>query len=365
MKKRCLKKLEYRILLKYTIGVFALALGGFLFLYIFDNILNGIIIDFLKVLASKQNPFLLFRKLFVILLPILIVITSFILLYFLVRELIQYLHFMIEGMDDIFAKKRTKLNLPKEMQQTQKVLLNIADEYQQYRIAAKEEEDKKKDLIYVLAQDVKLPLSNILMYLEFLEKEQEISNRIRKEFLVKVLQKSMDLEDMMNEFFDITKFNLKYSKMQIEHMYIDRMIAQVLDESYDLIDDKDIAVSFQCDKTYPYKGDTEKLARVIRDLLKNLIILGNQKGKILISLDDQGEFYHIHMEGDAKHLSAYQIAHIFHNYYRLEEMNKNERQYMIGLGVTKQIIEMHKGIIFASSIENRLQFMIDLPKSIE
>ncbi len=364
MKNRYLRKLERQMLLRYTLSVSALALGGFLFIYIFDNVLNGIIIDFLKVLASNYNPFQLFRKLFIIVLPALIVITSFVLVYFLVRELMQYLQFMMEGMEDIFEKKRTKLNLPKEMQQTQKVLVGLADEYQQHMIAAKEDEDKKKDLIYLLAQDIKMPLTNILMYLEFLEKEQEISNTIRKEFLVKVLHKSMDLEDMMNEFFDITRFNLHYSKMHIEYMNLDRMIAQVLDESYYFIEEKNMNVHYVYEKACPYEGDTDKLARVIRDLLRNLIILGDEGSQICIMLKDADALYHIEIKGSVPHLSAYQIAHIFHNYYRLEEMNKKGKQYIIGLGVTKQIIDMHKGSIFASSMVNQLQFTIDLPKHI-
>ena len=47
MKERYLKNLERRLVLKYTFIVLALSLGGATLLYIFDNVLNGIVIDFL------------------------------------------------------------------------------------------------------------------------------------------------------------------------------------------------------------------------------------------------------------------------------------------------------------------------------
>ena len=135
-------------------------------MYIFDNVLNGIVIDFLKVLLIDGDPFSTFKKIFAIVLPAIIAITGFMLVYFLCRELSNYLRVLMEGMDDVLEKQREKLNFPKELQPTQKLILSIAEDYQRNEKAALEDEEKKKDLIYLLAQDIKLPLSNILMYLE-------------------------------------------------------------------------------------------------------------------------------------------------------------------------------------------------------
>lgn len=362
MKERYLKSLERRLVLKYTLIVLALSLGGATILYIFDNVLNGIVIDFLKVLLIDSDPFTTFKKIFAVVLPAIIAITGFMLVYFLCRELSNYLRVLMEGMDDVLEKQRVKLNFPKEMMPTQKLILSIAEDYQRNEKAALEDEEKKKDLVYLLAQDIKLPLSNILMYLELLEKEKRISPEIRKEFLASVLYKSMDLEEMINEFFDITRFNLRYAKWTPEHMYLDRMIEQVLDEYYLLLEEKQMQVKVVYDHQFPLYADNDKIARVIRDLLRNLIALGDKKSTITISLEERGTHYDIMMKGSVPHLSAYQIAHIFHNYYRLEDMHGTGKQHVLGLGVAKQIIDMHKGVLRASSIQDTLLFYIDLPK---
>ena len=158
MKERYLKNLERRLVLKYTFIVLALSLGGATILYIFDNVLNGIVIDFLKVLLIDGDPFSTFKKIFAIVLPAIIAITGFMLVYFLCRELSNYLRVLMEGMDDVLEKQREKLNFPKELQPTQKLILSIAEDYQRNEKAALEDEEKKKDLIYLLAQDIKCSL---------------------------------------------------------------------------------------------------------------------------------------------------------------------------------------------------------------
>lgn len=362
MKERYLKNLERRLVLKYTFIVLALSLGGATILYIFDNVLNGIVIDFLKVLLIDSDPFSTFKKIFAIVLPAIIAITGFMLVYFLCRELSNYLRVLMEGMDDVLEKQREKLNFPKELQPTQKLILSIAEDYQRNEKAALEDEEKKKDLIYLLAQDIKLPLSNILMYLELLEKEQRISPQLRKEFMVSVLYKSMDLEEMINEFFDITRFNLRYAKWTPEHMYLDRMVEQVLDEYYQMLEEKSMKVDVQYEHQLPLYADNDKIARVLRDLLRNMIALGDANSTIVIQLMEHSAHYTIVMKGSVPHLSAYQIAHIFHNYYRLEDLHGSGKQHVLGLGIAKQIVDMHKGILRASSLQDTLQFYIDLPK---
>ena len=67
------------------------------------------------------------------------------------------------------------------------------------------------------------------------------------------------------------------------------------------------------------------------------------------------------MDIDAFHLNSYQIAHIFHNYYRLEDMKQTNSKHVLGLGVAKAIMDMHKGFVRASSIGEHIRFYVVLP----
>lgn len=360
-KKNYLRDLKRKLFIRYFLVIAGITLGGICTIYIFDDVLNGVVIDFIKLFDTSGDPFETFRKLYSVLLPALIVGVGFILIYYLCKDLVKYMRIMMDGMDDVMQKERVKINFPMEMKQTEEMILQIADEYQNYLHSAQEDEEKKKDLIYLLAQDIKMPLSNILMYLEFLNEETRISPDIKKDYIVKVLHKSMELEDMINEFFDITRFNLQYAKWNPDMMLLDRMMEQVIDEYYPYIEEKGMQVDLQSSSHLELYADNEKIARVMRDLLRNVVELGKPKTSIQIRLYEEDRWYHVTIRCDSYHLSAYQIAHIFHNYYRLEDIHGNDSSHVLGLGIAKQIVDMQKGSLRASSIADTLTFYIELP----
>ena len=133
-------------------------------------------------------------------------------------------------------------------------------------------------------------------------------------------------------------------------------------EYYLRLEEKSRKVEMQYEHQLPFCSVNDKIARVLRDLLRNMIALGDANSTIVIQLMEHSAHYTIVMKGSVPHLSAYQIAHIFHNYYRLEDLHGSGKQHVLGLGIAKQIVDMHKGILRASSLQDTLQFYIDLPK---
>ena len=361
MRKQYLKDLKRKLFFKYVIVITSLTLAGLGIIYLFNDVLNGVVIDFIQLFIENGDPFDVFRKIYAVFLPLVIVFTGFILIYFLSKNLVNYMQILMGGIDDVMQKDRVKIKFPDEMKQAEDLVLSIADEYQNYLRSAQEDEEKKKDLIYLLAQDIKMPLSNILMHLEFLQKEKRISTEIRKDFTLQVLHKSMDLEDMINEFFDITRFNLQYAKWNPEKMFLDRMLEQVVDEYYEFMEEKQIRVKMECATQLALYSDSAKMARVMRDLMRNLIELGNRNATLSIQVQVFDEHYEITMSVESNHLSAYQIAHIFHNYYRLKDMNGTDKTHVLGLGIAKQVMDMQKGSLRASSIGDLLSFYVFLP----
>lgn len=363
MKRAHLKALRRRLIVKYACIIIGIALGTVTLVYLFDDVLNGVVIDFIRLFMDTGDPFAMFRKIYVIVLPLLIAAAIIVMIYFLCRDLVNYMRILMRGMEDVMRKDRSRFDFPKEMKEAEQLILALSDDYQNYLKAAAQDEEKKKDLIYLLAQDIKMPLSNILMYLEFLHKETRISPEIQKDFVVQVLHKSLALEDMINEFFDITRFNLQYAKWNPEHMYLDRMMEQVVDEYYMLMEDKQMEVSMESGSALALYADNKKIARVMRDLLRNLVELGVPGSTIHIRMQDLHERYEILMQVESRHLSAYQIAHIFHNYYRLEDVHGEGKLHVLGLGIARQIMDMQKGTLRASSIDKTLSFTIQIPKA--
>lgn len=360
MKDSYLKVIRRKLFFKYISILIGLCLCGFGVQYFFDNVLDGFVIGFLALIVN--DPYAKFASLYNIALPLAIILTCVILVFILCRDLSFYMRILVNGIEDVMQKERTKIKLPAELKKSEELLIQIARDYQTYQKAALADEGKKRDLVYLLAQDIKIPLSNILLYLEFLEKEKRISPEIKKEYIVNILNKSLSLEDMINEFFDLTRFNLQYAKWNPEHMYLDLLMEQVVDEYYQMMEDKHIGVVLHKGSQLALFADNQKIARSIRDLLRNMIELSNEHSTIEIEVKQLDTYYEIMISGSVPHLSAYQVAHLFHNYYRLEDVHIQKKAHVLGLGVAKQIMDMHKGNLRASSIGNILYFYLDVPK---
>ncbi|WP_301359293.1 sensor histidine kinase [Enterococcus spodopteracolus] len=88
-------------------------------------------------------------------------------------------------------------------------LLKIKNTMNRNETLLKEETQRTKDLITYLAHDLKTPLASLIGYLNLLLDTKNLTNEQMTQSLTIALEKSERLETLMNEFFDITRFNLQ------------------------------------------------------------------------------------------------------------------------------------------------------------
>ena len=75
-----------------------------------------------------------------------------------------------------------------------------------------------------LAHDLKTPLSSVIGYLTLLHDEGEIAPALREKYLSIALDKANRLEDLINEFFEITRFNLSAIELQYGAADLSRLL---------------------------------------------------------------------------------------------------------------------------------------------
>ena len=73
----------------------------------------------------------------------------------------------------------------------------------------REEAQRKNDLITYLAHDLKTPLTSVIGYLSLLDEIPEMPEKQRARYTKITLEKAQRLEKLINEFFEITRYNLK------------------------------------------------------------------------------------------------------------------------------------------------------------
>ncbi|MHB9942789.1 sensor histidine kinase [Clostridium sporogenes] len=222
---------------------------------------------------------------------------------------------------------------------------------------------KKNDLVTYLAHDLKTPLTAIIGYLSILE-ESEVPEKIQKDYLKKVLDKAYHLEELTNQFFDITRFNLQEIPLNKTEIDGEFFLQQITDEFYPLCIPKKLQIDLNVSSNFKIYGDGSLLARVLNNIIKNAISYSNKNSVIKITGKEEGEITSITVENHGDVISNQELELIFQKFYRRDKARSQSSGSGLGLAIAKEIVERHGGTLKAESVNGHTTFSIHLPKSL-
>lgn len=127
---------------------------------------------------------------------------------------------------------------------------------------AKEAEDRKNEIVMYLAHDIRTPLTTVIGYLSLLHEAPDMPEKQKEKYVQIALSKAERLEKLINELFEITKYNAHTVSLKKEKVDLQCLLAQVVDEIYPSLSAKGNSAAFTVDDDLVVYADPEKLARV-------------------------------------------------------------------------------------------------------
>lgn len=264
-------------------------------------------------------------------------------------------NFMIEekGNIDIF---------PKEYAEISAQMSEIKSTMQRHEQMLKEEASRKNDLIAYLAHDLKTPLTSVIGYLALLDEAQDMPIEQKTKYVNIALSKALRLEKFINEFFDITRYNLQQIDLEKESINLCHMLVQMTDEFYPLLNAHGNQTEVCVDEDVTVYGDSMKLARVFNNILKNAIYYSYPDTTIKIWAESTDTDVWIYFCNKGKTIPAGKLNSIFEKFFRMDEARStNTGGAGLGLAIAKEIITLHGGKITAESENESTTFRISLP----
>lgn len=151
-------------------------------------------------------------------------IGSIIFLACAIKKPLQYLDDVIDAAKTLSNPDAPAVSLSQELSEVENELnLARAQSRENLRLH-RGAEQRKNDLIMYLAHDLKTLLSSVIGYLTLLHDEGDLSPKLRKKYLSIALDKAERLEDLINEFFEITRFNLSEITLQYGRINLTRLL---------------------------------------------------------------------------------------------------------------------------------------------
>ena len=230
--------------------------------------------------------------------------------------------------------------------------------------AAKQAEEKKNEIIMYLAHDIRTPLTTVIGYLSLLHEAPDMPEQQKEKYVKVALNKAERLEKLINELFEITKYNAHTVIIKKETVDLHCLIAQVIDEIYPTLSANGNTAVFTAEDNLSVNADPEKLARVFSNLLRNAASYSYPQTEITISAKRLEHDIQITFENHGKTIPQEQLNSIFEKFNRLDDARlSNTGGAGLGLSIAEEIIHLHGGKITASSQNETIDFVITLPLS--
>lgn len=334
---------------------------------ILDFFSGGILVDFVSHLPSLMvwNKPVFFL---IILVPVLLIVIVCVLCVLRIsekrvrQETERKLRIVLDSIDTVFRKGDTLVSLPPEFADAENKLNAIRNENIRNEQLAKEAEQRKNDLVVYLAHDLKTPLTSVIGYLTLLRDEPQISEELRLKYQGIALEKARRLEELINEFFDITRFSLQNIHLEYAQFDLNMMLQQLLEEFYPVLSEKGLTAGFYPNNQVTLYADPDKLARVFDNLLRNAAAYSYTGTQIGIYLKEKDGEVLTEFCNHGPEIPAHKQELLFQKFYRLDDARSSRTGGAgLGLAIAKELVELHGGRIWVESGPEITKFCVQLP----
>lgn len=284
------------------------------------------------------------------------------LFYWALARMTKYFNEISAGLDKLVEGAAEDIVLSPEMDFMESKLNKARSILEQRERAAKEAEQRKNDLLVYLAHDIKTPLTSIIGYLSLLDEAPDMPVAQKAKYTAITLEKAYRLEVLIDEFFEITRFNLQDMVLNRQRINLPFMLQQMADEFYPLAAPLGKQILINAAECLTLWGDADKLARVFNNVLKNAMAYSYENTPITIAAVEDNTNIVITFANRGDPIPPGKLDTIFEKFYRLDSSRPSHTGGAgLGLAIARQILTAHGGAITVESNMECTTFTVTLP----
>ncbi len=222
----------------------------------------------------------------------------------------------------------------------------------------------KSNFFANISHEFRTPLTLILGQLDNVINSSALKQKSQDRLKI-VSKNAKTLLSLINQLLDLSKIEAGSMDLRVENLNIVSFLKNVFFSFESMAASKNINLQFHSSQSKLITNfDSEKMEKVFNNLISNAIKFTHSGGKIKVAIEKRSEsLIEIHFEDNGIGIPADRINRIFDRFYQVD--NSSSREYEgtgIGLALTKELIELHKGNVTVKSEESTgTCFIVELP----
>ncbi len=216
-----------------------------------------------------------------------------------------------------------------------------------------------------ISHELKTPLNVIFTAVQLLGfYEKDVDYEKQDKYLKLIKQNCYRLMKLINNLLDTTKLDSGYLKLNLVNYNIVNLIEEITLSVTSYAESKGINIIFDTNVEEKIIAvDTDKIERIILNLLSNSIKFTNAGGNIFVNVKDCGENVYVHVKDTGVGIPSDKLESIFERFFQVDKtLKKNKEGTGIGLHLVKSFVEMHNGTVtIKSELGKGTEFIIKLP----
>ena len=244
----------------------------------------------------------------------------------------------------------------------------LAGAFNDMTLRLREEERMRSDFISMLSHEIRTPLTSIRESVNMIVEEVmgTINNRQRK-FLEIASVEIGRICNLLNHLMQVSRLESQTIEIIALPLDISSFITGCIHQLKPLADTKKISVEAQIAPDIPgMMGDPEHLQRVLINLLNNAIKFSDPESKVVLRVvsNKNRTKLNFSVSDNGPGIPEDEQSLIFNKYYRARGVRDHMDGVGLGLNISKNIVEFHKGTIWVkSTVGHGSTFGFTLPTS--
>ena len=214
----------------------------------------------------------------------------------------------------------------------------LAEAYQKLA----EQEVARRDFLTNVSHQLRTPLTAANGYLQMLQKGA-VPPQKTTEIMELVTRNVQQIAGLVNDILFVQEMDLILE--QFESVNLVDLVRQVANRQAGKIEARKIVLHVKPDLFLPpVMGDRQNLERAFTALLDNAIKFSPDEGRIEVRLRRKGDQVGVEISDQGIGIQPEILPHIFERFYHMDKSGDQLYEGLgLGLAITKQVIEQHKG----------------------